>query len=377
MNRFLINKFRVDPDRRRIQRGSDTIALEPKVIQVLVLLARHQGEVVSHQTLLDAIWTNTVVEASALQRCIAQLRKALDDDARRQAVIATYPKKGYSLVADVIWETEESGRSNGAGNASGLRPFTAIAAGMALVAVLFAFSANQATSPQGVPVAVPDGIDSPDITAQALAAAEQDDFPVYSPDGRFVVYPRYLEERKAYLWARDLAYGSDFLVTVEAGDLQHLAWSWDSSQLVFVDASCVDDGCNQPDCSTLKSVSVSQSETNILSEQKLTHCSPNRLLSPEWLGKKTLAVIELADDMAILAQYDTRTLERSVLFESREVIPYRLSYSRQTSTLTISAINAQGRKVLLFFNTRTGQMNRNDAAVITSEEDWYPSASPP
>ena len=62
-------------------------------------------------------------------------------------------------------------------------------------------------------------------TALITAIGAPDDFPVYSPDGRFVVYPRYLEENKAHLWARDLAYGKDFLLTDEVGDYEHLAWS--------------------------------------------------------------------------------------------------------------------------------------------------------
>ncbi len=382
LNQFFINNIRVDAERCRVFLDGETLPLEPRVIQVLVFLARHPGEVMSHQTLLDAIWTNTVVEPSALQRCIAQLRKAFRDDARRQRVIATYPKKGYSLVADVRWQDEPSGIP-----AQGLWPRfrPALVAGIAAVLFLalgFAFLAPTGESPVPEFAAVTPDAPSPTIRTpvarQALLAAisDPDDFPVYSPDGRYVVYPRYLEERRAHLWARDLAYGNDFLLTDEAGVYQHLAWSSDSSQLVFVDVSCLLERCADRQCASLKSVSISQSETNILSVQKLIDCSPYRLLSPEWLNSHELVVIEMNQDEAILSRFDVRAKSREELYQSRDMLPYHLSYSRQTATLTIMAINPQGRKELLFLDTRTGTLNRNDTAEFVPDENWYPSSTP-
>jgi DNA-binding winged helix-turn-helix (wHTH) protein len=383
LNQFFINNIRVDADRCRVFRDGETLSLEPRVIQVLVFLARHPGDVVSHQTLLAAIWTNTIVDPSALQRCIAQLRKAFRDDARQQRVIATYPKKGYSLVAQVRWQDEQPGAPVQALN-TWLRP--ALAAGIA--AVLFLAiglaslpSADDAPAPQSLsatPAAPAAGGHTP-VVRQALLAAisDPDDFPVYSPDGRYVVYPRYLEERRAHLWARDLAYGNDFLLTEEAGVYEHLAWSADSSQLVFVDASCLLERCAERQCASLKSVSISQSETNILSVQKLIDCSPYRLLSPEWLNGRELVVIEMNADEAMLSRFDIRTKSREELYQSRDMLPYHLSYSRQATTLTIMAINPYGRKELLFLDTRTGTLNRNETAEFVPDENWYPSSFPP
>ena len=80
------------------------ITLEPKVLQVLLRLAKSPGELVTHQELLQHAWPDVVVEANALQRCIAQLRKTFNDDAKTQQVIRTHPKKGYSLIAKVSWQ---------------------------------------------------------------------------------------------------------------------------------------------------------------------------------------------------------------------------------------------------------------------------------
>jgi len=385
LNDFYINNIRVDADRCRVFRDDKVIALEPKVVQVLLYLARHPGEVVTHQTLLDNIWAGTVVEASALQRCIAQLRKAFLDDARQQRIIATYPKRGYSLVGEISWQNTESTApviSHRAWLPAAMVVLVAVASLMLLTGRNTGLSVD---STDALTASATTGRAPVASLALQNAIADPDSFPVYSPDGRFVVYPRFLEERKAHLWARDLAYGNDFMLTEEAGIYEHLAWSGDSSRLVFVDATCLLDHCSTSRCASLKSVSIFQSETNILSVQKLIDCSPSRLLSPEWLGPRELAVIEVSENTAALVSFDLASPEqgeqdhspdRQVLYQSSNMLPYHLSYSRQTGVLTIMAINPEGRKELLFMDTRTGTVNHNETAVFLPDDNWYPSAVP-
>ncbi len=394
MSDFFINQTRVDPDRCKVYRAGEILSLEPRVIQVLQHLARHQGQVVSQKTLMDSIWTNTIVEASALQRCIAQLRKAFGDDARNPQVIVTYPKKGYSLIAPVSWEAPETKTQPPTSRGQFYRPSlsSGLMSVMLLVLVVIIVSVgtplNKATPDENLSALT---ADSADLNQQNLSATKTsllgnsalisaidvaDDFPVYSPDGRFVVYPRYLEENKAHLWARDLAYGKDFLLTDEVGDYAHLAWSPDGSQLVFVDSNCVDGPCTSGQCSSLKSVAMFQSETNTLSVEKLIDCSPEHLFAPEWLNNREIAVIEMSDDVASLKRYDLKTQNRSFLYQSDEVIPYQLSFSRQTNILTITAMNLSGRKELLFLDISNGAINRNDTSGFVTEETWYPSSTP-
>ena len=67
------------------------------MLKVLSLLAKNAGEVVSHQTIKEQIWPNVEVVPNALQRCIAQLRKALGDDAKAQQIIKTHPESWLFL----------------------------------------------------------------------------------------------------------------------------------------------------------------------------------------------------------------------------------------------------------------------------------------
>jgi hypothetical protein len=69
---------------------------------VLILLVEAEGEVVSQEVIFAAVWPNSIFSQSSVQRCIALLRKSLGDDAKRQAVIVTHPKRGYSLTPKAV-----------------------------------------------------------------------------------------------------------------------------------------------------------------------------------------------------------------------------------------------------------------------------------
>lgn len=96
---FHIGAFRIDPRRNVIQSGESETTIEPKIMAVLVLLARHAGEVVTRRRLIDTIWATEFGGDESLTRAISHLRKALGDGRGGEARIETIPKRGYRLVA--------------------------------------------------------------------------------------------------------------------------------------------------------------------------------------------------------------------------------------------------------------------------------------
>src|SRR5262249_38518143 len=78
-----------------------TVRLEPKVMGVLLCLAEHPAETLSKEQLFQAVWPNIIVTEDVLKRCIAELRRAFDDDARNPHIIETISKRGYRLLAPV------------------------------------------------------------------------------------------------------------------------------------------------------------------------------------------------------------------------------------------------------------------------------------
>ena len=97
-------RFTVDPREGTVAGPGGTVRLEPKVMEVLAVLASHPGRVVSRQELLDAVWPNVVVTEHTLSRCIYQLRNELgkiggQPNQSEFNPIETLPKRGYRLLA--------------------------------------------------------------------------------------------------------------------------------------------------------------------------------------------------------------------------------------------------------------------------------------
>jgi adenylate cyclase len=101
MNPLQIGSWLIAPGLNKVSSGGRTVRLEPKIMEVLQCLAQHPGETLSKEQLFQAVWSNTVVTEDVLKRCIAELRRAFDDDARNPRFIETISKRGYRLVAPV------------------------------------------------------------------------------------------------------------------------------------------------------------------------------------------------------------------------------------------------------------------------------------
>jgi len=96
-----VGSWVVAPTLNSISSGGRTVRIEPKVMAVLLCLAEHAGETVSKERLFATVWPNIYVTEDALKRCIVELRRAFDDNAREPSVIETISKRGYRLVAPI------------------------------------------------------------------------------------------------------------------------------------------------------------------------------------------------------------------------------------------------------------------------------------
>ena len=97
MRRFV--GFDLAASERRLRRGERDVHLEPRAFDTLAYLAERPGQVVTKRELIEALWPGLAVTDNALTRCIAEVRKALDDDARQPRYIQTVPRSGYRFVA--------------------------------------------------------------------------------------------------------------------------------------------------------------------------------------------------------------------------------------------------------------------------------------
>lgn len=98
---FRIGPWLVQPSLNVISQNGIMVHLEPKVMQVLVCLGKRRGEVVPREDLMHTVWPDTFVTDDVLKRCISELRRVFEDDAREPRIIETIPKLGYRLLAPV------------------------------------------------------------------------------------------------------------------------------------------------------------------------------------------------------------------------------------------------------------------------------------
>ena len=87
---------------RRAYLSGEELALTPKALVLLEYLMTHPDELVSRERLLDVVWGwDYPVGSRAVDTRIAELRRALNDDAAHPRYIETVPGQGYRFAADV------------------------------------------------------------------------------------------------------------------------------------------------------------------------------------------------------------------------------------------------------------------------------------
>ena len=99
---FQLGSIRVDP-----QLGTITVPngearqVEPKVMDVLVILAEHANKLVSRDQLLEVVGTGHVASDELLTETINELQRALEHEPVAPTFIETAGKGGYRLIGEV------------------------------------------------------------------------------------------------------------------------------------------------------------------------------------------------------------------------------------------------------------------------------------
>ena len=89
----------IDFDRRRVMREDTEIRLTPKEFELLALLARQPGRVLTNRVILKAIWgPNAVDQPEHVRVLVGQLRKKLEREPARPRYLLTEPWVGYRFA---------------------------------------------------------------------------------------------------------------------------------------------------------------------------------------------------------------------------------------------------------------------------------------
>ena len=98
---FFFEDYSLDIERRELRRGTDLIAAEPQVFDLLQYLISNRERVVSKDDLIAAVWKGRIVSESALTSRINAVRNALGDSGEQQRLIRTIARKGHRFVGEV------------------------------------------------------------------------------------------------------------------------------------------------------------------------------------------------------------------------------------------------------------------------------------
>jgi TolB-like protein len=104
---FLFADHTLDTDKRELRRGSEPIAVEPQVFDLLIYLVENRDRVVSKDDLLASVWGGRIVSDSTLTSRINAARKAIGDSGGDQKLIRTIARKGLRFIGAV--RTQQAG----------------------------------------------------------------------------------------------------------------------------------------------------------------------------------------------------------------------------------------------------------------------------
>ena len=244
---FSVGAWLVRPSLNRIVHQEDEIQVEPRIMHVLLCLAEQQGDVVSREALLEAVWPGVVVTEDPLNRAISELRKYFSDDPKNPQYIETIRKVGYRLIAPVNTPPEhlpppvtndEAANSipteRPAAPLSASFPAWFVTAMIALIAVPFLVIGQSWMDTPEAPVA------SRPTPFTSMPGLEFD--PTFSPDGSRIAFIWDGETGDNFdIYVRLLNASSMVRLTTSPARDEHPAWSPDGQFIAYVQMS--ESGC--------------------------------------------------------------------------------------------------------------------------------------
>ena len=94
---FRFKDHALDVDRRELKRGSELVAVEPQVFDLLVYLIRNRDRVVSKDDLIEGVWGGRIVSESTLTSRINAARRAIGDSGAEQSPAQDHRPQGLPL----------------------------------------------------------------------------------------------------------------------------------------------------------------------------------------------------------------------------------------------------------------------------------------
>jgi TolB-like protein len=106
--RYRFSDFELAAERYELRRNGIALHVEPLVFDLILLLLRSPGRVVSREEMVERIWQGRLVSESTIDGCIKSARRILGDSGDNQSYIRTVRGRGFEFAATVTALDESS-----------------------------------------------------------------------------------------------------------------------------------------------------------------------------------------------------------------------------------------------------------------------------
>ncbi|AZZ99445.1 winged helix-turn-helix domain-containing protein [Pseudoalteromonas sp. R3] len=355
--RFFINSYEIDLSRSVVILDGQQTHVEPKVLQVLLLLAQRQREhgeqVVTHQEIMNQVWQGAEVVPNALQRCIAILRKVLGDDAKNPTIIATHPKIGYRLIAPARWpepSVEPATRAT-------KNPY--FKAPLLVVSTLLLFSLLYLLWPDNR---------RPEYTrlTPVTHTDAHESHVIFSPDGDYLIFNRYAGSCTNHLWARHISSGKEHQLSDAPGQFGAANFTPDGRELVFAaKANCNHERDNDPQsCWALASLDFAQALGQPQTIESRYLCNHTQPYLPKALPNHVYAFLKRETGQTQLVQYNDLTKTIKTLYSAKNEFLYHFDYHAPSQRFALLSQDKQLNHILTIVDKDAQVLHRNQVTLL-------------
>lgn len=327
--RFMLDDVEVDVDRSSVIVSGEVVSVEPRAMDVLYYLANHAGEVVSQQTLFDNLWPDTTFSSGAILRCIAQLRKALSDDAKQPRFIITHPKRGYSL--DVIPSPFSSP------SLPHWKKLTSLIVLSVVVGMLFWLRPANMHTIKGV-------------LSPVTSSSDYEFMPVYSSSGDYLAFISQTEQHNQVMLKSTRENTNTTLIS-GTENYQGIAWDPNSADLYYIVRSGNGDWIGRVNINTKSNETIFKNSEpgdiwKIVVDANFIYFI--HAVVPVNSPPKT--------QLVRLDKHDFT--QQTLLISSADFTPYRIAKVFDQYTLAIAGETAEGEVAIKRFNTQTQHLSK-------------------
>ncbi|MBZ9612288.1 winged helix-turn-helix domain-containing protein [Rheinheimera maricola] len=364
--RFSLNEYLISPASGEVLLPDGTVlTLEPKVMQVLLVLTETAGNVISAEQLFARVWPKSIYSPVSVRRSINQLRKVFNDT--NKVLISTHPKRGYALHAAIALTNGKqpaapTGTVLSIGAApqrrAGRRNYIAAIAMVVVCALVLLHNVQQAAVKWQVSELQP-----------VTATAAQESFSIFTPDSQAVIYVKQTADAQhmqySELWLTSLDRTQNQLLYRSNSRIDFFAWLPTSADhpasLRLLVAS------QQAD--TVRFVSLTLSDDYQLQARSEHFALPDTEVVSPFFSVGT-RVFFLAQQQGNQKLYQANLASGQLdllLSPNHQFSPYRIAASADEDAITVLGFDQQQRSQIKLLSTTTAEISD----VKTLDANWY------